>query len=163
MPSEWELIGRVALAFGLSFVIGFERQLRGGQAGDRTYALVGTAAAAVSTIAITRSAGNAIAGVVTGVGFIGGALVFRGSAGTLRGITSAAAVLATTTIGVVAGAGYPLLAIAATALVLVVLELRFVPVLRYLDARRYMGRVMGDDDPPSPPGRHDVPPAAGGA
>ena len=41
--SEWDLVGRVALGFGLTFVVGFERELRGGPAGDRTYALIGTA------------------------------------------------------------------------------------------------------------------------
>ncbi|HEV2993183.1 MAG TPA: MgtC/SapB family protein [Acidimicrobiia bacterium] len=160
MPSELELIGRVALAFGLSFAIGFERELRRGPAGDRTYALIGTAAAAISTIAVSKSAGNAIAGVVTGVGFIGAALVFRQAAGTLRGITSAAAVLATTSIGVVAGAGYPLLALATAGIVLFLLELRFLPGLSMLDARRYRGSLAGDDDPPRP-GRRDRRRAAG--
>jgi putative Mg2+ transporter-C (MgtC) family protein len=162
VPSEWELIGRVALAFALSFVIGFERELRGGQAGDRTYALIGTAAASVSAIAVSAGAGNAIAGVVTGVGFLGGALVFRGSGAVLRGITSAAAVLATTTVGVVAGAGYPLLALVGTALALLVLEVRYLPGLRYLDARRYVGSVPGDDEPPRPAGRAGGPPAPHG-
>jgi putative Mg2+ transporter-C (MgtC) family protein len=56
--------------------------------------------------AVTKGAGNAIAGVVTGIGFIGGALVFRGEEGVLRGITSASAVFVATAIGVAAGAGY---------------------------------------------------------
>ena len=28
MPHDWDLIGRIAVAFGLSFVIGFEREIR---------------------------------------------------------------------------------------------------------------------------------------
>jgi putative Mg2+ transporter-C (MgtC) family protein len=59
------MIGRIAVAFGLSFAVGFEREVRGGAAGDRTFALIGTAAAAIGAIAVAR---NAIAGVVTGVG-----------------------------------------------------------------------------------------------
>ena len=152
MPTEWDLVARVALSFGLSFVIGFERQIRGGPAGDRTYALVGTAAAVVSAVAVLKGAGNAIAGVVTGVGFIGAALVFRqGPAGMLRGLTSAAAVFTTATIGVAAGAGYPWLAVLTTAFVLLVLEVRYIPFLRYLDSRRYVGRFTPDEDPPSAP------------
>ena len=85
MAHDWDLIGRIAVAFGLSFVIGFEREIRGGAAGDRTFALVGTAAAAIAVIAVSKNAGNAIAGVVTGVGFIGAALLFRSEAGVLRG------------------------------------------------------------------------------
>jgi putative Mg2+ transporter-C (MgtC) family protein len=147
--SEWELIGRIAIAFGLSFAIGFERQVRGGPAGDRTFSLVGTAAAAISVVAVTKGAGNAIAGVVTGVGFIGGALLFRGEGGVLRGITSATAVLATATIGVLAGAGYLIVALVATGLVLFTLEVRFMPGLSYLDGRRYVGRWRSDESPPS--------------
>lgn len=148
MTSEWALIGRIALAFALTFVIGFERQVRGGPAGDRAYSLVGVAAAAVAAIAVTKGAGNAIAGVVTGIGFIGGALVFRGQGGVLRGITSASAVFASTAVGVVAGAGYLILAVVVTGATLLSLELRYIPGLRYLDARRFVGFVRGDDDAP---------------
>ena len=151
--NEWDLIGRIAVAFGLTFAIGFERQLRGGPAGDRTFALVGTAAAVISVVAVTRGAGNAIAGVITGVGFIGGALLFRGQTGTLRGITSATAVLAAAAVGVVAGAGYLNVAVVGTGLVLLILELRFIPVLSYLDGRRYEGKYRTDDDPPGVRGR----------
>jgi putative Mg2+ transporter-C (MgtC) family protein len=148
VPSDWDLLLRVALAFGLTFAIGFEREIRGGQAGDRTYSLVGMAAAAISAIAVTKGAGNAIAGVVTGVGFIGGALVFRGEEGVLRGITSASAVLATAAVGVVAGAGYPILALGVAGGVLLSLELRYLPGLCYFDARRYVGSVRTDTAPP---------------
>lgn len=156
---DWDLIGRIAVAFGLSFVIGFEREVRGGPAGDRTFALVGTAAAAIGVVAAVLSAGNAIAGVVTGVGFIGGALLFRGEAGTVRGITSASAVLATATIGVLAGTGHLVVAAVTSAMVLLALELRYLPVLHYLDSRRYVGMVRSDEDPPgTPQRRRDRPP-----
>jgi putative Mg2+ transporter-C (MgtC) family protein len=159
MTHDWDMIGRIAVAFGLSFAIGFEREVRGGAAGDRTFALIGTAAGAIGVVAATLNAGNAIAGVVTGVGFIGGALLFRGEAGVLRGVTSASAVLATATIGVVAGTGHLLVATATTGLVLLALECRYLPVLSYLDSRRYVGRVRSDDEPPGVPrvNRHRPP------
>jgi putative Mg2+ transporter-C (MgtC) family protein len=153
MTHDWDMIGRIAVAFGLSFAIGFEREVRGGPAGDRTFALVGTAAGAIGVVAAALSAGNAIAGVVTGVGFIGGALLFRGEAGAVRGITSASAVLATATIGVLAGTGYLVVATVTTVLVLLALECRYLPVLKYLDSRRYVGRVRNDDEPPGTPRR----------
>lgn len=68
----------------------------------------------------------------------------------LRGITSAAAVFITAAIGVVAGAGYLWLAVAVTVFALLSLELRYLPVVRLLDARRYADRFAGDDDPPRP-------------
>src|SRR5207248_1789400 len=61
------VFGHIALAFALSFVIGFEREIRGAPAGDRTYALVGTGAAAITTVTVVSSP-QAIAGIVTGIG-----------------------------------------------------------------------------------------------
>lgn len=132
----------IALAFALSFVIGFERELRGAPAGDRTFALVGTGAAAITAVTIGPSP-QAVAGVVTGVGFIGAGLLFRGEEGMLRGMTSAATILAVAAIGIVAGTGHLLLATGVAALVLVDLELRKIPILKRLDARRYS---RDDDD-----------------
>jgi putative Mg2+ transporter-C (MgtC) family protein len=69
-------LGRVVVAFVLSFAVGFERELRGSAAGDRTYALVGTGAAAITAVTLTVSP-QAVAGAITGIGFLGGGLVFR--------------------------------------------------------------------------------------
>src|SRR5437899_10644063 len=96
------LFGRVAVAFVLSFGIGFEREVRGAPAGDRTYALVGTGAAAITTVTVGNSP-QAIAGIVTGIGFIGAGLMFRGGEGMLKGMTSAATIFAVAAIGIVAG------------------------------------------------------------
>lgn len=145
-PTELALLARIGVAFVLAFVLGFERELRGAPAGDRTYALVGTAAAAVTAVSIDRSP-QAVAGVLTGVGFVGAGLVFRGHGGMLTGVTSAATLLAVVALGVVAGTGHLWLAVAVAAMVLVDLELRFVPVLRRLDARRYT-RMTQDNDMP---------------
>ena len=136
------VFGDIALAFALSYVIGFERELRGSAAGDRTFALVGTGAAAVTAVAANNSP-QAIAGVLTGIGFIGAGLVFRGGQGMLKGITSAATIFAVTAVGVVAGYGHEWLAVWVALLVLVDLELRHLPLLRFLDARRY---ARDDDD-----------------
>jgi putative Mg2+ transporter-C (MgtC) family protein len=135
------LFYRIAVAAGLSFVLGWERELRGSPAGDRTYSLVGVAAAAVTAVTLHASP-QAVAGVITGIGFVGGALVFRETAGTIKGVTSAATIFAVAGIGIVAGAGHLTLAVLVTVFVLLVLELRHIPVLRLLDARRY---AMKDD------------------
>jgi putative Mg2+ transporter-C (MgtC) family protein len=145
------LFGRVGLAFVLCYAIGFERALRGSPAGDRTFSLVGTAAAAVTAVTI-GPAPQAIGGVVTGVGFIGAGLVLRGDRGMIRGMTSAAGVFAATGIGVVAGAGHGWLALFVTLLTVLDLELRHVPVLNRLDAHRYADRMETDDaDDQQPP------------
>jgi putative Mg2+ transporter-C (MgtC) family protein len=139
--------GRVGLAFVLSYAIGFERALRGAPAGDRTFALVGTAAAAVAAVTV-GPAPQAIGGVVTGVGFIGAGLVLRGDHGMIRGVTSAAAIFAATGVGVVAGTGHGWLALFVALLTVLDLELRYIPVLNRLDAHRYAHHMAddGDDD-----------------
>ena len=57
------LFGRVGLAFVLCYAVGFERALRGSPAGDRTYSLVGTAAAAVTAVTV-GPAPQAVGGVI---------------------------------------------------------------------------------------------------
>ena len=104
-------------------------------------------AASITAVA-AGSSPQAIAGIVTGVGFIGGGLVFRGNMGMVRGITSAAAIFVAAAIGIVAGYGHLLLATMVTAMVLIVLEVRNIPMLRSLDARRYQGRFRTDAAPP---------------
>ena len=146
MPGEWTLFGRVVLSFGIGFAIGWEREVRGAAAGDRTFALVTTASAAVVAV-WGRSAPNTVAGVMTGVGFIGGGLVLRGESGMIKGVTTAATIWMAAAIGVVAWAGDLLLATLIAALTLVTLEVRYIPVLRALDARRHVAK-MSDDSPP---------------
>jgi len=146
-PTELDLLARIGVTFALSFALGFERELRGAPAGDRTYALVGTAAAAVTAVCIDRSP-QAVAGVLTGVGFVGAGLVFRARGGMLTGVTSAATLLGVVAVGVVAGAGHLWLALAVAALIMLDLEVRHVPILCRLDGRRYTERMKGDDDMP---------------
>jgi putative Mg2+ transporter-C (MgtC) family protein len=140
-------VGRVLLAFALSFAIGFERELRGSAAGDRTYALVGTGAAAITAVTL-RASPQAVAGAVTGVGFIGAGLVFRQGPRDIRGITSAACIFAVAGLGVVAGAGHWVLAVLVCTLILVDLEVRNIPILNRLDARRYHTHIRDDMAPP---------------
>ena len=49
-------------------------------------------------------------------------------------------------LGAAAGQGHPLLAIAATALILLILEIQHLPGLRLLDAGRYSARFRNDRD-----------------
>jgi putative Mg2+ transporter-C (MgtC) family protein len=141
------LIARVAIGFGLAFLLGFERELRGSQAGDRTFALVGASVTAV-TATLWRQAPQAIAGALTGIGFIGAGVVLRGQNDLVRGITTAAAIFATAAIGIVVGTGHIGLGIASTLGMLFTLELRNIPVVNRIDARRYQSAFRNDNDPP---------------
>jgi putative Mg2+ transporter-C (MgtC) family protein len=141
--SDLALLVRILVGFGLAYLFGFERQLRGSVAGDRTFSLVGASAAAITAVA-AKTSPQAIAGIVTGVGFIGGGLVLRGQMGTIRGVTTAATVFAAAGVGIVVGFGHLLLAVITTALLLLTLELQHIPGLCWLDAGRYIGRFQRD-------------------
>ena len=148
MPTEAALLARIAVGFALAFVIGFERELRGSPAGDRTFALVGGASTAITAIA-WKSSPQALAGVVTGIGFIGAGVVVHGQNTFVRGITTASAIFATAGIGIVVGTGHLALGVFTALSVLIVLELRNIPLLHWLDARRYQAAFRDDNDPPS--------------
>jgi putative Mg2+ transporter-C (MgtC) family protein len=153
------ILGRVAVALVLSFVIGFERQLRGAPAGDRTYALIGTGSAAITAVTVGVSP-QAIGGVVTGIGFVGAGLVFRESGGALRNVTSAATIFAVAAIGIVVGTGHVVLGVAVAAILLLDLELSNIPGLGWLDARRYADRFKNDNA--ALPDKGAPPPTPGG-
>jgi len=153
VPSDWDLLARVLVGFGLAFTIGFERELRGSPAGNRTFSLVGASIAGMTAV-LWREAPQAVAGAITGIGFIGVGVVLHGENQFVRGLTTAAAIFATAAMTVVAGTGHLLLATLMTGGILLSLELRDIPLLRFLDARRYQPRFRNDDAPPLPARRN---------
>jgi putative Mg2+ transporter-C (MgtC) family protein len=122
----WLQLGELGLAFALSALIGVEREIRHKSAGLRTYTLVGFGAALIMLISkygftnilftnrVVLDPSRIAAQIVTGIGFIGGGLIFvrRDS---VRGLTTAAIVWLTAAIGMACGAGLPILALAVTA------------------------------------------------
>jgi len=70
----------------------------------------------------------------------------------VRGLTTSTAIWAVAAMAVCAGAGYMVLAIGITALILLVLEIRYIPWLDRLDARHWVDRSRSDDDLDPPPG-----------
>jgi putative Mg2+ transporter-C (MgtC) family protein len=121
----WSQIGELAMALVLSAAIGLERELRQKSAGLRTHTLVGFAAALIMLVSkygftdvlrshVVLDPSRVAAQIVSGIGFIGGGLIFvRRDA--VRGLTTAAVVWLTAAVGMAAGAGLPMLALAVTA------------------------------------------------
>jgi len=150
-------IGELALAFALSSLIGVEREWRQKAAGLRTHTLVGVGAALFLLVSkygfgdvighgVALDPSRVAAQIVSGIGFIGGGLIFvRGDA--VRGLTTAAAVWVTAAVGMASGAGLPILALATTGGYFIVsflyrpLEARL-PRSRYLSFRM---RVLYED------------------
>ncbi|MFB7636466.1 MgtC/SapB family protein [Streptomyces sp. NPDC056149] len=116
----------LAIALLLSSLIGLEREARQKSAGLRTHTLVGVGSALFMEVSIhgfssmlgiegvALDPSRVAAQVVSGIGFIGGGLIFvRKDA--VRGLTTAATIWLTCAIGMACGGGLPLLAIGATA------------------------------------------------
>jgi putative Mg2+ transporter-C (MgtC) family protein len=136
--SDWELVARLALAAGLGAVVGVEREWRDRTAGLRTHMLVSLGSAAFTILSaygftawyesiepgmrstIVSDPTRIAAQIVTGIGFLGAGAIFRSDDG-VRGLTTAATLWVMAAIGMAAGAGYYTLAIATTALILLVL------------------------------------------
>jgi putative Mg2+ transporter-C (MgtC) family protein len=139
---ELTLAARMGLAALLGFLVGLERESRGKSAGERTFAMVALGAAGFAGVAhaiFPETAGQAVAGVATGIGFLGVGIIWRAEEGQTRGLTTAASILGVASIGVVTGVGLYLTAILATFLALVILEFDRLPGLRGLH-RRISGR-----------------------
>jgi putative Mg2+ transporter-C (MgtC) family protein len=129
MPQQLELVLRLLLAAVLGAAIGAQRERTGKPAGFRTLALMSLGAAlfgVISEVAFNGPDPRIAAGVVTGVGFLGaGAILHRG--GGIEGLTTAAAIWVSTGVGLAAGSGMYIIAVAVTAVVLGVLFLPHIP------------------------------------
>ncbi len=136
-------LASLAVAFVLSSLIGFERELRQKGAGLRTHTLVGVGAA-LFTLAGRYGFGGEDVGidptriaaqVVTGIGFIGAGVIFMRRDG-VRGLTTAASIWLTAAVGLAAGAGLWMLAAAATA-IHVFVAFVYTPLVRRLPTSQY--------------------------
>lgn len=124
----WIQVGELALALVLTSLVGLERNLRGKGAGLRTQSIVGVASALFLQVGkygffdLTPLMGGDIrldpsrvaSQVVSGVGFLGAGLIITQHS-RVRGLTTAASVWESSAIGMAAGAGLWLLAMAVTA------------------------------------------------
>ncbi|MGH7056808.1 MAG: MgtC/SapB family protein [Acetobacteraceae bacterium] len=128
-PTWGEIAVRLALTMLAGAVIGFDRGSRGHAAGFRTTILVGLAASVAmieANVLLSVSGKTASSfgvmdlmrfplGILTGVGFIGGGVIFR-RGDLVTGVTTAATMWTITVIGLCFGGGLLALGTVATAL-----------------------------------------------
>jgi putative Mg2+ transporter-C (MgtC) family protein len=139
---QWALLLPALLALVLSALIGIEREVRAKSAGLRTHTLVGLGSAVFMIVSkygfgdlsdvpgVSIDPSRVAAQVVSGIGFIGGGLIFV-RRDIVRGLTTAATVWLAAAVGMAAGAGLPLLAVGAT-LSHFLITLAFPPLTRAL-------------------------------
>jgi len=121
------MILRLLLATALGAGIGYQRERAKKPAGLRTHILIALGAA-LFTVASVFGFGNGVdpsrvaAGVVAGIGFIGAGVIFR-TADRVAGLTTAASIWVTASVGLAAGAGMYLVAFLVAVVAAVVLML----------------------------------------
>lgn len=125
--SQWEIVGRLALAALLGGMIGLEREYRGYAAGVRTMALVcmGSALFSDNSGLFGGDSSRVAAQVVSGIGFLGAGMILR-EGGSVRGITTAATIWTVAAVGMAVGAKVYIVATFATLFAVLLLELRVV-------------------------------------
>ena len=135
MKEELELVIRLVIAFVLGIVFGLEREKRHKPAGLRTHVLVALGAALFTLAGIygfrvpsidgmirNNDPTRVAAQIVTGVGFIGGGIIFK-DRDNIRGITTAASIWLTAGLGMGIASGLYLLTGVAALLGLLGLEM----------------------------------------
>ncbi|MCC6936371.1 MAG: MgtC/SapB family protein [Thermomicrobiales bacterium] len=133
--TEWDSLLRIAVAIVLGGLIGYERETLDKSAGLRTHMLVSLGAALfmVASILIVQdfATGDGTSRldptrigstIVTGVGFLGGGIIFR-QEDRVHGLTTAAGLWVAAAIGLACGAGYFVLAIGGSILTVTILAM----------------------------------------
>lgn len=140
-----EDILKLLVAFAIGTVIGAEREYRSKSAGLRTLILI-TVGSTLFTIISTKVGGDAgriSANIITGIGFIGGGIIFREN-NRVSGITTAASVWATAALGMAVGNALYEIAIVGGSLMIFTLY-GLVPVQNYIKRRNQIRsyRIVG--------------------
>ncbi|MCH5326840.1 MAG: MgtC/SapB family protein [Duncaniella sp.] len=130
--SQSSAIIRIIVSMLLGACVGIERKTKGQMAGLRTFALISMGACIAMMLSIYvcqetselhRADPSRIAAqVISGIGFLGAGTIIQ-MKGSVRGLTTAAGIWIIAAIGMAVGCGLYVVAIVATAMVLVVLTL----------------------------------------
>ncbi|NLT28249.1 MAG: MgtC/SapB family protein [Dehalococcoidales bacterium] len=128
MPIELGMVLRVLLAMVLGGILGFQRGQAEKPAGLRDLILICAGAALFTVVSVygfgITDQARVAAGIVTGIGFLGaGVILRRDDSNVVKGLTTAATIWITAGIGMAAGSGMYILAVAVTVMVFLVLIL----------------------------------------
>lgn len=112
LMTDLEIVMRVFIAFLLGALIGWERERHGGiSAGIRTYGAISLGACVFGVVSFSIAGADpsrVAAQVVSGIGFLGGGLIFRQQkeeGAYVSGLTTAATLWATAAVGLAVALG----------------------------------------------------------
>ncbi|HSW94385.1 MAG TPA: MgtC/SapB family protein [Gammaproteobacteria bacterium] len=126
---DLEIFARIVTAFLMGALIGWERERHGISAGIRTYGAIslGACVFGVLSISLANSDPSRIAAqIVTGIGFLGGGVIFR-QGDYVSGLTTAATLWATAAVGLAVSFGLYLISFLTAILLYLLLYLPRLP------------------------------------
>lgn len=137
---------RLFLAALFGCLIGWERIVNKQKAGIRTFALVslGAAVATVLNLYLVESIGESVdasripAGVVSGIGFLGAGTIIVTGRNQIKGLTTAATMWVTASMGMAIGAGYLGVGVVCFVLVMITNRILFALSRRVEEHSRYI-------------------------
>ena len=132
MIPEYEIILRLGIAAVLGAVVGYERERHNQPAGLRTHMILVVGSALAMTLSINLAMqfrpdvpngdpARLAAQVLSGIGFLGAGAILRFGTN-VRGLTTATSLWSMAVVGLSVGAGYYMVALAATALLILALS-----------------------------------------
>lgn len=133
--SDLQILGEMVLAALLGGAIGWEREIAGKSAGIRTHMLVALASSLFASLVMLSvevyptipgmrfDPTRAIEAVATGIGFLGGGIIFVSRhEDKVRGLTTAASVWSTAAVGLAIGMQRYLIGVGTTVLIYLILR-----------------------------------------
>lgn len=125
---ELLLLAKLILALLLGGIVGFERERDNKEAGIRTYASIAVGSCAFLIISLhftddKAATARVVSAIITGLGFIGAGVIFKGTDSKLSGLTTSASLWCTAAIGISLGLDMYFLAIGITAILFFILSL----------------------------------------
>lgn len=151
MQDQVGVVIDACIAAVLGGLMGWERDRAGKAAGLRTMAMVCAACSVVVAmgVVVDRNANlgdptRALHAVITGIGFLGAGLIFTSKRSGVHGVTTAATVWATATVGGAVGLGFHVAAVGLTLLLFAILRSTY--VVEVLEVR---GHANGASDDPA--------------
>ncbi len=120
---ELYTIIKILIAIIVASFIGQEREKSGKPVGRRTLSLVCIGSALATIIAVDyfpMDAAKVIAGIITGIGFLGAGAII-GESGSVKGLTTAATIWSVAIVGIGIGMGEILIVVVITLLIYLIL------------------------------------------
>ncbi len=157
-PYDQDLVFKILIAFFVGILIGFDRQKSHKPAGIRTQMLICVGSTLLSGISIHIADMYSVPGlprpdparlmaqIITGIGFLGAGVIIKGNH-RISGVTTAATIWATAAIGIAIGAGFFLVAIITTLLVLLLSPIGYIQYRLGLKAYTYVFKVADEQWP----------------